>query len=74
MQTDQSLEIKTGIQVLKSVHEVFEAIVDPDKMKNYFISNSTGFMKEEAILTWKFPEMDIEFPVTVSKIEKDKYT
>ena len=67
------LEIKAGLQILKPVAGVFDAIVDPEKMKNYFISNSTGFMKEEAKLTWKFPEMDIEFPVTVSKIEKDKY-
>ena len=67
------LEIKAGLQVLKPVKEVFEAIVDPEKMKNYFISKSSGYMKEGEAITWKFPEMDIEFPVKVSKIEKDKY-
>ncbi|MEO7306069.1 MAG: SRPBCC domain-containing protein [Ferruginibacter sp.] len=69
----QQLEIKAALQVLKPVGEVFENIVDPDKMKNYFISQSSGYMNEDASLTWKFPEMDIEFPVTVGKIEKDKY-
>ena len=69
----ERLEIKAGLQVLKPVAEVFDAIVDPDKMKNYFISSSTGFMKEGEVLTWMFPEMNIEFPVTISKIEKDKY-
>ena len=69
----QQLEIKTGLQILKPVTEVFNAIVDPDKMKNYFISQSTGFMKGGETLTWKFPEMDMEFPVRVDKIEKDKY-
>lgn len=73
MQSPEKLEIKTGIQVLKSIDEVFEAIVNPDKMKNYFISKSSGYMKEGETLTWKFPEMDIEFPVTVVTIEKDKY-
>lgn len=67
------LEIKTGIQVLKPINEVFDAIVDPDKMKNYFISKSNGFMKEGEVLVWKFAEMEIEFPVSVVKIEKDKY-
>jgi uncharacterized protein YndB with AHSA1/START domain len=67
------LEIKTGLQVLKPISEVFDAIVNPDKMKNYFISKSSGIMKEGEILTWKFPEMEIEFPVTVVKIEKYKH-
>jgi uncharacterized protein YndB with AHSA1/START domain len=39
---DQSLEIKTAIQILKPVSEVFEAIVDPIMMSNYFISKSSG--------------------------------
>ena len=69
----KQLEIKAGLQVLKPVSEVFEAIVDPEKMKNYFISKSSGYMKEGESLTWKFPEMDIEFPVKIGKIEKDKY-
>ena len=42
----EKLEIKAGIQILKPAAEVFEAIVDPDKMKNYFISESNGIMKE----------------------------
>ena len=69
----EKLEIKTGLQILKPAAEVFENIVDPDKMKNYFISQSNGYMKDGEDLIRKFPEMDIEFPVTVGKIEKDKY-
>jgi uncharacterized protein YndB with AHSA1/START domain len=73
MQSFQKLEIKTGIQVLKPIGEVFETIVDPDKMKNYFISKSSGYMKEGETLIWKFPEMDMEFPIKIGKIEKDSY-
>ena len=69
----EQLEIKTGIQVLKPIGDVFEAIVNPDEMKNYFISKSSGYMKEGKTLTWKFAEMEIEFPVSVVKIEKNKY-
>ena len=67
------LEIKTSIKVCKSLHEVFEAIVDPANMTNYFISSSTGYMKDGASLTWKFPEMDLEFPIKVDKIINDEY-
>jgi uncharacterized protein YndB with AHSA1/START domain len=69
----QILEIKTAIQISKPVNEVFEAIVDPAKMSNYFISKSSGRMEEGKKITWKFPEFEIEFPVRVGKIERDKY-
>jgi uncharacterized protein YndB with AHSA1/START domain len=67
------LEIKAGLQILKPVSEVFEAIADPDKMKNYFISQSSGYIKEGETIIWKFPEMNAEFPVRVGKIKKDSY-
>lgn len=70
---DQSLEIKTSIQIQKSPEEVFEAIVDPVRMSNYFISQGSGRMEEGKQLIWKFPEFDVEVPVRVGKIEKGKY-
>lgn len=73
MMNTQLLEIKTGIQILKPIHEVFEGIVDPVKMSNYFISKSTGRMEEGKNLTWNFPEINDNVPVRVGKIEKDKY-
>src|SRR5438874_12299343 len=71
--TLQKLEIKASLKIQKPVHEVFEAIVDPSKMSQYFISQSTGRMEEGKTLTWQFPEFDMKFPVHIEKIEKDKY-
>jgi uncharacterized protein YndB with AHSA1/START domain len=71
--TEQPLSIKTNIQIQKPIATVFEAIVDPDKMSNYFISNSTGRMEENKKLIWHFPEFTTDVPVQVGKIEKDKY-
>jgi len=71
--TPQKLEIKAALKIQKPVHEVFEAIVDPSKMSNYFISKSTGRMEEGKTLTWQFPEFDMKFPVNIGAIEKDKY-
>jgi len=73
MKSNQELEIKTGIKIAKTEHEVFEAIVDPTKISNYFLSSSSGRMEEGKTLTWKFPELDMKFPVQVDKINKDKY-
>lgn len=68
-----TLEIETAIQVLKTPHEVFEAIVDPARMSNYFISRGSGRLEEGREITWRFPEFDFEFPVHVDRIEKDSF-
>jgi uncharacterized protein YndB with AHSA1/START domain len=70
---DQSLEIKTALQILKPVNDVFEAIVDPIKMSKYFISKSSGRMDTGKKIIWQFPEFGMEFPVRVDKIIKDKF-
>jgi len=67
------LEIKAALQVQKPVHEVFEAIVDPEKMSNYFISKGSGRMEDGKEIIWRFPEFDMECPVRVSKTKKDEY-
>lgn len=69
----QILEIKAAIQILKPVSEVFEAIVVPTKMSNYFISKSSGRMEEGRQIMWKFPEFDMEFPIRTVKIVLDRY-
>jgi uncharacterized protein YndB with AHSA1/START domain len=68
-----TLEIEPAIQVLKTPHEVFEAIVDPARMSNYFISRGSGRLEEGREITWRFPEFDFEFPVHVDRIEKDSF-
>jgi uncharacterized protein YndB with AHSA1/START domain len=70
---NQTLEIKAALQISKPVNEVFEAIVDPTKMSNYFISKGSGRMEENKEITWQFPEFDMDFPVRISKIERNKF-
>ncbi len=69
----QTLEIKTAIQILKPVPEVFEAIVDPDKLSKYFISKSSGRMVEGMKIMWQFPEFKEEFPIRAGKITRNEY-
>lgn len=67
------LNIKQSIHIAKTPAGIYDAIVNPDIMKNYFISESTGIMKEGATLTWKFPEFELTFPVRIGKLEENKY-
>ncbi|HSI71202.1 MAG TPA: SRPBCC domain-containing protein [Gillisia sp.] len=64
----EELEIKTGIQISKRATEVYEAIVDPNKMSNYFIAESTGNMVEGTSVTWKFPEFEGDVLIEVTEV------
>jgi uncharacterized protein YndB with AHSA1/START domain len=70
---NHKLEIKVALTMQKPMNEVFEAIVDPSKMSNYFIKKGTGRIEEGKTIKWQFPEFDIEFPIRVAKVETDKY-
>lgn len=67
------LEVKAALQIRRSAHEVFEAIVNPDQMSNYFISKGSARMETGAIVIWRFPEFDFEAPVRVGTLQPDKY-
>ena len=73
MPDNQKLEISCSLKIQKSAHEVFEAIVDPVKMSNYFIAKSTGRLEPGKTVTWQFPEFDLQFPVRVHETEPDNY-
>jgi uncharacterized protein YndB with AHSA1/START domain len=68
-----NLEIKATIQVSKPAQEVFDAIVDPSRMSNYFISKGSGRMEEGKHLTWRFPEFEFDFSVRVGKVIPGNY-
>ncbi len=69
----QQLEIKAALQVRKPASVIFDAIIDPEKMKNYFISSGSDKMEEGKTIIWRFPEFDFDAPINVGKVEKDRY-
>lgn len=73
MDNNKSLEIIAGLKILKPASIVFNAIIDPAHMSQYFIAKGSGSMEEGKTITWQFPEMDMTFPVRVGKMEQDQY-
>ncbi|MDR2496470.1 MAG: SRPBCC domain-containing protein [Tannerellaceae bacterium] len=67
------LTAKAALQIGKPADEVFEAIVNPEKMKHYFISESSGRMEAGKSVVWRFPEFEFEIPVNIETIEKDSF-
>jgi uncharacterized protein YndB with AHSA1/START domain len=67
-----NLIAKATIQIQTPVEEVFEAIVNPEKMTKYFISESSGRLETGKELMWKFPEFPGEFGVKDIKVEDNR--
>lgn len=67
------LKINVKMQIQRPAHQVFESIINPDKMSYYFISKSSGPMEAGAELIWNFPEFEKDYTIRVGKIKKDKY-
>ena len=63
---------KAAIGIQKPVEEVFEAILNPDIMSQYFISKGSGRLEEGAEVHWEFPEFEGSFPVSVQEIKKNE--
>ena len=70
--SEERIKKKVQMGILKPAHQVFEAIVDPDKMNKYFITTSTGRMESAKTLTWTWEDFDAVHVVKVQNIEKDK--
>jgi uncharacterized protein YndB with AHSA1/START domain len=66
------LTAKASIQVNKPTAVVYEAVVNPLHMSQYFIRDSTGIMLENTTVTWRFPEFDDAFPVHIIATEPNK--
>lgn len=63
------LQATATIQISKPIAEVFNAVIDPAKMSNYFLAEGSGKMEAGKDLTWKFPEFDMEVPVKVLQVK-----
>jgi uncharacterized protein YndB with AHSA1/START domain len=68
----EQLEIKCAMQIQKPIDIVFDAIVNPDKMSNYFIAWGSDKMETGKTIEWKFPDFDEKFSIQTDKIITDK--
>lgn len=66
------LTAKATLQIQKPTDEVFEAIVNPDMMTQYFIGKSSGRMESGIELTWEFDDFPGEFPVKILEVKTNQ--
>ncbi len=61
-------KFQVQLKIRKPVAEVFDAVVNPDKLTRYFIQTTTGPMVPGSTVMWKFPEYESLVPVTVEEV------
>jgi uncharacterized protein YndB with AHSA1/START domain len=60
-------------RISKPVHEVFEAVADPEKLSDYFTTGGAkGRLETGAVVTWDFHDFPGAFPVEVSEVLPDE--
>lgn len=62
----------TKFKIVKPVNEVFEALVDPEKMSNYWFSSGSGRLEQGKTITWRYDEYDAQLDIKVLEIEVNK--
>jgi uncharacterized protein YndB with AHSA1/START domain len=68
----ERLTVNVKMGILKNTQEVFEAIVDPDKLAKFFVTKSNGRIEEGKSLTWTWEEYKTEKLIRVEKVESNK--
>jgi uncharacterized protein YndB with AHSA1/START domain len=66
------VEVNVRERVLKPVGEVFEAVIDPAKMSNYFISSASAPMTSGTRVQWEFADVDAKVAVDIVNVERDR--
>ena len=67
------LKFSVGGRIANPVSEVFEAVVNPKQLSEYFTTGGAkGRLEKGAVVTWDFHDFPGAFPVHVIDVEKDK--
>jgi uncharacterized protein YndB with AHSA1/START domain len=60
-------------RIARPVHDVFEAVADPDQLSHYFTTNGAkGRLETGATVVWDFADFPGAFPVHVVEVEPDR--
>ena len=69
----KTLTFKVSGRIDRPVHDVFEAVADPDQLARYFTTNGAkGRLETGATVVWDFADFPGAFPVHVVEVEPDR--
>jgi uncharacterized protein YndB with AHSA1/START domain len=62
------VQFTVHLSILKPVQEVFDAVVNPQKLSGYFTQTASAPLQSGSSVTWRFAEFPEDVPVIVGKI------
>ncbi|WOV87048.1 SRPBCC family protein [Sporosarcina oncorhynchi] len=65
-------DITTKMKIHKPASEVFEAIVDPEKMTGYWFSSGTDRVEQGKTITWKYEEYGAKGDIHVVEVQDNE--
>ncbi|MFF2457920.1 SRPBCC family protein [Peribacillus simplex] len=65
-------QIITKFKIAKPTNEVFEAIVDPERIGNFWFSSSSERWEQGRTLTLRYNEYDAEVAIHVLEVEENR--
>jgi uncharacterized protein YndB with AHSA1/START domain len=65
-------QVITKFKIYKPANEVFEAVVDPEKMANYWFSSGSDRVAQGKTITWRYEEYGAEVVIKVSEVVENK--
>ena len=67
------LKFRIAARIAKPVHEVFEAVADPEQLSQYFTTGGAkGRLETGATVMWDFHDFPGAFPVEVVEVVPDE--
>ena len=67
------LKFRVAARIARPVHEVFEAVADPQQLSRYFTTGGAqGRLETGATVTWDFHDYPGAFPVEVIEVVPDQ--
>ena len=66
-----SVNVNIKETIFRSRAEVFDAIYDPEKLKGYFVSGSSGPLEKGRAIKWEFADYGVSLEIEVLLVEKD---
>ncbi|CAN7362367.1 SRPBCC domain-containing protein [Trinickia sp. LjRoot230] len=67
-----SFDVNVRERILRPVDEVFDAVVDPAKLSEYFISSASGPIEEGRRITWSFDDVGTKVEIDVISVKTGK--
>jgi uncharacterized protein YndB with AHSA1/START domain len=66
------IDVNVKDMILKPIDQVFQSIINPDILSNYFISKASGPIKQGETVTWFFDDVGVQLLVIIKTIKENE--